>query len=209
MQSKKLFDNGTSYIAITKGKMLVINSNNTGYSPLAIRITEGFQVELGRDIRQVIEAMKFTRLPIIIKKIPIISDTMGSYQIIRMHTGKVDDKIIANISTINNIVKSISFNRALITDSDYRRYNQLSVLHQLSISDKKSNVNDSVNRAYRIEQVKNALRSIIIPGAKNVSVIEDDNQIIFNILVNKNTIKLVFIHNSDKKSYDLVSISLV
>ena len=208
MQIKRLYDNGFSSILVAKGKMIITVNGKNQYSPLAIKIMEGFQVELGRHIKDIIEAVKHTRLPLIIKRIPVTSDTRAGYQLIRMHTGNVDDKVVANISTVNDIITSVSFNRTLIKDNNYRKYNRLSVLHQLAISDKNCGLTLGESKQYRIEQVKHVLKDMLIPGASNVNVIEDDNQIIFNVGVLGRIVKFVFIHNKEAGLYELVSISL-
>ena len=113
MQNKIMFKNEDSCIAIKDDKMYILSTRYKDISSRALTVMSGFQIELGRDINDIITALKETRVPVIIKEV-ISNGDKSHYQIIRMHTGKVDDKLVATLLCNNGIIHSISFNRALI-----------------------------------------------------------------------------------------------
>lgn len=203
MQNKIMFKNDDSCIAIKDDKMYILSTRYKDISSRALTVMSGFQIELGRDINDIITALKETRVPVIIKEV-ISNGRKSHYQIIRMHTGKVDDKLVATLLCNNNIIHGISFNRALIKDGSYRKYNILSVLHQLSVP---YNLCDS-NSVSRSEQLKQILKSTM-NIVNNIEVTEKDNQLI--AITNEDNLKLNFkfiLNKNNNNRYELTSISL-
>lgn len=119
-KSSLVIHNGRIYIRDRESKVNVVT------------VTPGFQISFGYNIEIIIQALKLTRLPIMVK---LITDMNGvqQYQIVRMHTGKVDDKVIATVACAGNCIKAVSFNKALLHDDEYKRYNRLSLIHQVSL----------------------------------------------------------------------------
>lgn len=202
MSKKKMFKTDNSYITIMDDKLYILSNKYRDYSPRAVMVIPGFQIELGRDINDIITALKETRLPVIIKSV-IEKGDKHYYHIIRMETGNVDDKIIASVVCSNNIIHTISFNRTLLKDSNYRRYNKVSIFHQLSLpySLAESNV---ISRG---EQVRNAVITIL-GRVKHIEVNESQNKLVALINDEDIKIKLTFILDSTNNRYALSSISL-
>lgn len=132
VKDQKLFFVGTSYIEIKDSKLYVMSTRYRDFSPNMIQVLDGFQIELGRNINDFKSALKMTRLPVMIKNL-IDNGVMQQYQVIRIKTGKVDDRVVATIMCQNNLIKTISFNKELLKDMQYRKYNNLSIYHQLVI----------------------------------------------------------------------------
>ena len=120
MPNKILYKTPYSCIAIKDDKMYVVSTKYKDYSPRAITIMPGFQIELGRNINEIEEALRLTRVPVILKTL-IDTGEIQQIQVIRMHTGIVDDKLVAMLVCKHNIIQSVSFNRDLIKDGEYRR----------------------------------------------------------------------------------------
>ena len=130
MEEDKVFKvSNTSSLVIHNGKIYI---KDTESKVNVVTITPGFQISFGYNIEIIIQALKLTRLPIMVK---LITDMNGiqQYQIIRMHTGNVDDKVIATVACAGNCIKAVSCNKALLTDDEYKRYNRLSLIHQVSL----------------------------------------------------------------------------
>ena len=202
MSKKIMFKTKDSCIAIMDDKLYIVSNSYKDYSPRAIMIIPGFQIELGRNMDNIVEAIKETRLPIVIKTV-LEKEDASCYHIIRMSTGKVDDKVIASVICNKNIITNISFNRNLLKDNNYRRYNKVSIFHQLSLPYKLS---DS-NCTSRGEQVKNTIKTIL-GRVENIEVSETQNKLV--ALINDESIKtkFVFILNNDIGRYELTNISL-
>lgn len=202
MDNKYLYKTDESCIAIKDGRMYIISTKYKDYSIRAVTVVPGFQIELGRNINEIEEALKETRLPVILKSITANGNS-DYYQVIRMHTGKVDDKIVATIICKDKLITSISFNRKLLRDGNYRRYNQLSVFHQISIPYELG----ATEFKFRRDQVTSILKSII--SLSNAVEINESNKQLEAIINEDNQhIKFMFILNKDNNRYELASISL-
>lgn len=200
MGCRYLFKNESSCIAIRNDKLYVISTRYKDYSPRAIQILPGFQLELGRSIQDFKEALKETRLPVIIKKLIERGDATH-YQIIRMHTGNVDDKVVASIACRDDIIKVIAFNRALIKDMAYRRYNQLSTYNQLSLP---YNL-EGTGCMNRTEQVKKSLSAVTM--SNNAEVKESGKKLTATVDADGQKMIFTFILNATNR-YELSNISI-
>ena len=204
MSNKIMFRNDDSCIAIKDDKLYILSNHYKDISCRSITVMSGFQIELGRDINDIIQALKETRVPVFIKEVANNS-ILTYYQVIRLHTGKVDDKVVADITCKNNKIISIAFNRKLISDSDYRRYNQLSVVHQLSIP-YDLYVSDCTTRWEQVRKILKSAINVVNP----IEVKEKDLQLV--AIVNEDNLKqkYTFISNKNNNNrYELISISLV
>lgn len=199
MSSKYLFRTEDSCIAIRNEKLYVISTRHKDYAPRAVQIVPGFQMELGRDINDFKQALKETRLPIIIKLL-LERSNKATYQVVRMHTGNVEDKVVANIQCENNIIKIIAFNRALIKDSNYRRYNQLSAYNQLAIQHDLGGTG-CISRTEQVKKIISALTMV-----EDVRVAEDGKKLVARIEADGQVMIFNFI--SSEQSYVLSNISI-
>jgi hypothetical protein len=207
MQTKMLSKNDKSCIAIKNGKVYVISTEFKDFSPRAITIINGFQIELGRSIEDFQDALcdEEVRIPIIINCV-LNAGINSQYAIMRMKTGNVPDKSIALVLCKNRIITSVSFNRDLITDREYRKYNQLSALHQLSIP-----YDFSQGGFYnRTHQVTETLKAVITSNIGVVNVNEDENKMIVGVPMGmeKTVSYFRFIRSKNRAKFELMSISL-
>lgn len=204
MSSVTMFKSKNTCIAIKNDKLYVMSFKYKDVSPRAVTIASGFQIELGRDINNFIEALKHTRLPFLIKEV-ITRGDVTNYQIIRMGTGNVETVVVATIVCKKNLIHTVGFNRKLIYDSKYRRYNNLSVLHQLSIpfdlSESQCNT--------RTEQIKKTIDAFIFVN-NTVEVVEKLNKLNAIVTVDEDKMQYAFVSNSNNNNrYELTSISLI
>jgi len=205
MAIQVMFKNEKSYIAIKNDKLYIVSTKYKDYSPRAITIMPGFQIELGRNIQEIEDAIKRTRLPIILKTLAEMNN-IKQVQIIRMHTGKVADKVVAIISCKNNIINTVAFNRKLIKDGEYRRYNNLSVLHQVSIPYDLSESNTRFRRDQVISTLSNIIPSI---SHSEVEVIEKEKRLVASVRDDDAAIKFTFVSNTQMNNrFELMSIAL-
>lgn len=202
MSKKYMFKTQDSCIAILDDKLYILSNKYKDYSPKAVMIIPGFQIELGRSINDIIAALKETRVPVIIKKV-IEKGELEYYSIVRMSTGKVDDKAVASVICKQNIISTISFNKSLLKDENYRKYNKVSIFHQLSLPYKLS----ESNCMSRGEQVQNVLRTVF-GMIKRIEVSEEQNKLIALIHDEDIKTKLTFILNILTNRYELTTISL-
>ena len=201
MPNKIMFKNKDSCLLIYDDKIYVRTADNSDFSFRAITVTSGFQLELGRNIGEYIETMKYSRLPLFFKHV-VDRGENSYYLLVRMKTGRVEDKVIANIVCKSDILYSISFNRDLIRDREYRRYNQLSILHQLTIP---RELNGFSNRS---EQLRKLLYQTV-PYEGNIKIIETENNLAAAVKVGGLPLKYTFIKDINTGKFILVSISLV
>ena len=204
MPNKMMYKNDKTCLLLHEDKIYVRTADNSDFSHRAITVTPGFQLELGRKIDDYKEAMKYSRLPLFFKHVTnreINGENLDYYLFVRMKTGRVDDKVIASIICKSGILYSISFNRDLIKDKEYRRYNQLSILHQISIP---KDLNGFSNRS---EQLIGLLKKAI-PCEKDIKVVEKDNNLAAIVRVADLLLKYTFIKDVSTNKYLLVSISL-
>lgn len=183
-------------------KGLKIDMSNKSLNPLGvITIIPGIQIELGRNIEEFIQCLKLIRQPLAIHK---IADNKGqaTWRILRLATGKVHEVIICTISTIKNVIASVSFNQELAYDLKYRKYQRLSAMHQLT-----------AGRAGTIGLLSKAVIGIsAITGeeASNFGIISNDKTIVVKSTLKKleNQYKFTFV--CDKKGYfNLLSVGFM
>lgn len=201
-KSKKMFKTDKSCIVIKNSRLYVVSTEHKDYSPRAVQIVDGFQIELGRSIEDFKEAIKYTRLPLMIKLL-IDKNTMQQYQVIRMHTGQVEDKVIATLLCQHSIIKAVQFNNELVRDMEYRKYNKISIYHQLMIP---RELNGASSRS---EQVR-GIMSMVTRGTQ-VKVEEMQGiQIIVYCDLDGQALKFLFITNKESGgNFTLASITLL
>jgi hypothetical protein len=204
MQSKILFKNDRSFIAIKSGRVYVLSPEFKDVSPRAITIVNGFQIELGRSIEDFQEVLsnESVRIPITINCI-LNTGINSQYSITRMRTGNVSDKMIALVLCKNKIITSVSFNRALIVDREYRKYNQLSILHQLALAYDLS----ETHFQNRNNQVTEILKAAIPYSIKVAKIDEDENKMVVTLFMADAASYFRFVRSKDRQKFELMSIS--
>lgn len=199
---KILFKTEDSCIVINNSKLYVVSNTYKDYSPRAIQVIDGLQLELGRSMEDFKQALRYTRLPIMIKLL-IEKHSMKQYQIVRMHTGAVDDKVVVTVLCQNDIIKTIAFNRDLVRDNQYRKFNKLSIYHQLVIP------YECEGNCSRSEQVKGIVSTIVKGSSIKVEEVEG-KQITVLSEADRQTMKFSFISGKNgNKNYALMSVTLI
>lgn len=208
MQNKKMYENKYSFILVGDKRVQFVALKYKDFSPRAITIYPGFQIELGRSMKEIKDALFKTRLPILIKEMAIPSSLgFKNYQIIRMHTGNVDDKIIANIMEKESRIISVSFNKELKRDSEYRKYNALALGNQLSLPP--INIDDQEKLEEELQAQVIRITSLLFKEKgefKSASCNQGQIKIIMDIDGQVQT--LLFIYSRKNNTYDFASISL-
>lgn len=125
-----------SAILVNEKSMFIARKGTKGWqygvNPLGVvTILPGVQIELGRTMTELIQCLKEVRKPIGLHKIADIG-SQANWNIIRIPTGKVPEAVVCKITTIQDIIVSVSFNKSLVKNAEYRRYQPLSAMHQLT-----------------------------------------------------------------------------
>lgn len=142
---KVIGDNGYSKILVSdKSINVLVNGSNALYPVGIVSILPSIKIELGRDIDEFKMCLKMVRKPLGIQKVYGAGD-YDTWYILRLHTGKVPEGRICTINTFKNKMAAISFNPKLVYNEEFRRYEELSVLHQLRVG--KSGDNKILSKA--------------------------------------------------------------
>lgn len=206
MHKKKMFSNGETFLLVDDDRVLVCNEEGTSrLSCRAITIFNGFKIELGRNITNFKSALAETRLPIIIKEValPVKSNTK-IYEIIRLKTGIVDDKVIATVKEKDSKIVSIDFNYNLKYDMNYRKYNSIAICNQLSVSVKDTDSDDKV-----IRTMSTILKHLYKDKAYLVQCNINTNDIVLDADVEGQRQQVMFVFSSEDNRYSLASITLI
>ena len=207
MKKTVLHDNGYSHILLDSSTIQYLRDVDNMFSPRSVKVWSGMQIELGRPVSELIECLSKTRVPIIIKSVALPIKGMLGYQLIRMHTGNISDKVLANIVEKDNTIIKLTFNREIANDKEFRRYSQVPVVNQLKI--KALNINNSSELELHFKQQLDMIISSLFrntatfikadytPGAVDVYVSADGQLQKVSLLYSKKT-----------DYYELVSISL-
>lgn len=207
MQSEILFKNEYSYIQIDDDTLQVITNDTNNISARSVSVYDGVQLEIGRAMSDFKEALCKTRIPLIIREVPIPVQNIKGYQIIRMHTGKVDDKVIVNVTEKNNKINKISFNKELKNDVNYRRYNSLSAGNQLTLP--AINTNNTIELSLVFQPQLMMVMSAMFKGnAIFVSANYTASEIDIIVNADEQTEKLSLLYNRKNNLYELSSISM-
>ena len=199
---KKLLGNDESFIVILDGKMYVLDPRKKGFSDRAIMVMPGFQIELGRNIRDIKEALKFTRLPIALE-LSVQAGNMEQYTVIRMQTGTVSAHNVATIRCDNGIITGISFHGYLLKDKEYRKKVGVSILHQLALP-------VDTNGMTRAEQVTEMLKAVRFVSDKDISVVETASSLTAVLTAGKRNLKFTFLIDRGRNNqFVLSNISLM
>lgn len=192
-KEETLIKDNNGIIRISDSKVYSLNKEGGDKALLSVTITPGLHIALGNSVNNYIKAIAQTDLPVVIEKV-----MKDRYNVKRMPTGNVKGVTLANIACSDNSIYAITFNRDLNKDEEFRRYIQLSVLHQLSVPYETSDSKfiDIIKQVSNM-QVIDAEVSDMSKTIKNIKLrIEDID------------INYTFIVNSDTKLWELMCISL-
>lgn len=208
MHDDRLFKTQFTYMSIDEKHILIKDNDTMDQSYRAITVYPGLQIEIGRQFNDYKEALSMTRLPLVFRKISIPSKNYFNYQLIRMGTGNVKDKVILNIIVKDNIIHAMTFNKELRNDMEYRKYNQLSITNQLSLN--ALDINSKTDMEVKFSaQVQNII-NILFKGFGEFKGAEYKlEQIKINILIDGINLVINFILNRKINTYELTSIEMI
>lgn len=208
MQVEKMYQTRFTYMSIDEKHIIVKDNERHEQSCRAVTVYPGLQIELGRRFEDYKEALGQTRLPLVFKKLSIPSRSCLNYQLIRMGTGKVKDKIILNIIVKDAVIYAISFNKDLRNDMEYRKYNQLSITNQLSLPALDINKTSDMELKFG-EQVQRVIEVLFKGFGEFVGAEYKTEKISINIAVDNEELVVNFILNRKNNMYELISLELV
>ena len=207
MQSVKLYDNGYSHILINNSTIQVLRNTDNMFSPRSIKVWSSMQIELGRPVSEFKECLAKTRVPLMIKEVSLPIKGVLGYQLIRMHTGKVQDKVLANILEKDNKIIKLTFNRELANDKEFRKYSQVPVVNQFRL--KALNLENSKElEAHFAKQLDIIIETLFRGTATFIKAEYTPGEIIVHADANGQEQKVSLIFSSKSSYYELVSVSI-
>ena len=166
-----------------------------------VTLIPGVQLELGRGMEEFTKCLRLIRKPLAIQKIAE-NDGNGTWHIIRLSTGNVPEARICTINTINEIIAAVSFNQSLVFNTTYRRYQQLSTMHQLAIGE--------AGKVGQLSQAVIAIAAITGEEASNFKIVESAKSIIVYTTIRGlvNQYKYTFLRDQ-RNYYSLLSVAFM
>lgn len=207
MAHKKLYDNGYSHILMDDSTIQILRNEDDVFSPRSVKVWSTLQIELGRPIKEIKDCLAKTRVPLIIKEVALPVPGLLGYQLIRMHTGIVQDKVLANIIEKDNKVIKITFNRELAKDKEFRKYSQLPVANQLKLRTLNMKNSEELEKRF-CKQVNTIIDTLFRDAANFVRADYSSEEIIVYIDADGQEQKVSFIYSNKSSAYELVSISI-
>lgn len=198
---KLLYKNDKSTILIRNGRMYIVSNRASDFYAGALTVLPGFQVELGRRISEIKDALSETKLPIALEKV-VDAKNIQQYNVIRMETGPIPARSIATIHCTNGVITGVSFHRYALDDVEFRKKVKLSILHQLAIPAEASNED-------RKTQIRNLLASVRMTIAGEIEIEEKGTCITATVNSEGTNLQFTFLANSARNGqYELSSIKL-
>lgn len=198
-----LYENDNSVLVLKKNSIYVLKKYTLDRSDLSVTICRGLQLELGRKLGDFVEALKFTRAPIVITKLAE-NQHVTLHNIVRMYTGKVKDQVLATVKCINGEIVAININSKLQKNKEFREYVRLGTLHQLTIS---YSLSGSRRRKYQLDKLFKA----IYPNSKVIEIDEDGNGMIAIVDIGGNSLKFTFAldrNNINNMKFRVIAVGL-
>lgn len=150
-------------------KSISVVTKSKAVNPLGIvSLIPNVQIYLGMYIQELLTHLKVIRKPLGLFKIAE-SNGLATWRFMRFQTGKIPEETVCTLNTYNNRIIYITFNPRLVLNTDYVRYEGLSIIHQITAG----KVGDS---------------NILSKAIKAVSVITGESPADFLMKSNKNTI---------------------
>lgn len=212
MDSKVLFKHGDSCIVIKNDHLYIMSTKYKDISPKALTLFPGFQIEMNRDIKEIRKALTETRLPLIILKVRS-RENVVIYNIVRIATGAVDDKVLANVVCVDDKITKLVLNRELKRDMKFRKFNSLSIIYQLTLPYNLSDTPFYTRRDQAIDAVSKLAKACI---CENSSVTESGKTLCVESTLDKDGttgksvgneyLKIIFLLNETGTCYELSSI---
>ena len=179
-----------------------INTDENRINPLGVvTIMPKVQLELGMEIKQFIECLRMTRIPLMLQR-ATRNRKSEQWQIIRIPTGNVPEAIVCTLNITEGIIDKVSFNQDLLYNKEYRKYQRLSAIHQLTAG----KVDDSGNLSRAVSAVSTLTG--INPDRFKIKASHRTIVVYSNTKGEKRKYRYTFIKDS-RNSFNLLSIGFV
>ena len=132
-KANKYYNNGKSYMVVKDNSLLILNSKAMDIAVSAIKVCNGFYIELGRPVEQFENIIMKTRIPIMIERVNKMKN-IETYNVIRVETGNVDDVVLCSMVVRDGIIESIIRSLEFKKINNFEKYIQLGSLWKLSIN---------------------------------------------------------------------------
>lgn len=200
---KKYYVTKKSFITVKDNNLLVMNSKGSDLAPTAIKVSNGFYIELGRDISNFETVLNETRVPIMLERINKVNE-LEVYRIVRVETGNVDDVILGSLVTRKGLIESIIRCSDFKKINNFERYTQLGSLWKLSVP-KTENIDEC--KAKAMITVKTICRGTVFNHRFNVDY--KVNEIIVKVKGPELNQEYHFNLNETTRRYELLQIKLI
>lgn len=159
IESKTTFDIGNNIkVKYDSNEIRVVASEDTSAYNGGIKITSGFEIALGCNIKKYKEVLSKTRLPFAIQE-TMSNENIKMYSLIRLGSGKVQDTVAFTLKCVDDTLAAIAMGNA--RNKDYRKYTKLPVIWQLGIN-LNSLINSEAESEYKQEVLE--ITSKVLPG---------------------------------------------
>lgn len=159
IESKTTFDIGNSIkVKYDSNEIRVVASEDTSEYNGGIKITSGFEIALGCNIKKYKEVLSKTRLPFAIQE-TMSNENIKMYSLIRLGSGNVQDTVAFTLKCIDDTLVAIAMGNA--RNKEYRKYTKLPVIWQLGIN-LNSLINSNEESEYKQEVLE--ITSKVLPG---------------------------------------------
>lgn len=159
IESKTTFDIGNNIkVKYDSNEIRVVASEDTSEYNGGIKITSGFEIALGCNIKKYKEVLSKTRLPFAIQE-TMSNENIKMYSLIRLGSGKVQDTVAFTLKCVDDTLVAIAIGNA--RNKEYRKYTKLPVIWQLGIN-LNSLINSNEESEYKQEVLE--ITSKVLPG---------------------------------------------
>lgn len=159
IESKTTFDIGNNIkVKYDSNEIRVVASEDTSEYNGGIKITSGFEIALGCNIKKYKEVLSKTRLPFAIQE-TMSNENIKMYSLIRLGSGKVQDTVAFTLKCVDDTLVAIAMGNA--RNKEYRKYTKLPVIWQLGIN-LNSLINSNEESEYKQEVLE--ITSKVLPG---------------------------------------------
>lgn len=123
----RIYDNGLTYFKIINGNLYIMNSVTEDKDIFAIKICNGFYIELGRKLSEYKSILINMDLPIVFEKKASIYGYVH-YNIIRMATNNVDDLILGTLICKDGVICKLICDNSYKDKQDFNTFDSIGIL---------------------------------------------------------------------------------
>lgn len=122
-----LFDNGKTCLKLMNNKLFVIDSNKGDIDQFAIKVCDGFYIELGRSILEIQAVLANSTIPIVFERTAKVYG-YTHYNIVRMKTDDVNDLVLGTLICKDDIIEKITCDSSYKTKLDFLKRDDVGML---------------------------------------------------------------------------------